>query len=481
MNHSINDKSEKSLSVSPIFDGGDRELFYASQKDFDNDVNGEHIYENVPKKRKSLSELMINLRMKSRELSLRRYARRLRPKMIENRRNAVHEAFFDDESSYTSCNEENIYENLDFGVDESVEVENYSLKSWLHSLSMEVEDYADNGDLMIAKCIPSKQTATCGYGDYHRAPRDVTVTHATSELDKFKLDVLRKCFSAVWWQESENEILGGLYVFLNEVFATYFRKSRAAVSERMETREGADDAVHCGRVDKKTVQRLETFILSSTLNRATITYNRSLKFYFALESSQCLVGVDLNSVLRVARCYVGHNCLKNKNDLRTFLKTLRLILVNRYQEINRVKAIKSTDDVESTSVIEENIYEPIWDCVNRYENIYEPVSFKAVDDNDYWVVDAEFSYFPKLPSSGNMFKTVQIIHRVNSDSVEKISQIEENDAVLNDVNQSSDFGESKSVRAWKELLRGPFYNEDEEEFVRTHRKLVESITNFVFV
>lgn len=475
MNHSINDKSEKNLSVSPIFVNGDRELFYASKQIFDNDENSDHDYENVPKKRKSLSELMVNFRMKSREISLRKYAKKLKPKMIENRRNALYEAFFDDESSYTSCNEENIYENLDFGADpnnETVETENYALKSWLHSLSMEVEDY-DDGELMITKCVPSKQSSTCDYGNYHNAisrQSDVTVTHAESELDKFKLDILKKCFFAVWKQQSENDILGGLYEFLNDVFATYFRKSRvqSQVSEPKMC-EGADDAESCRRVDKKTVEKLETFILSPTLNRATITYNRSLKFYFALSGSQFFAGADKGSILRFSRSFVGQNSinfkLKNKRDLKTFLKTLKLILENFYREQN-LNAIKSTGDVESTSVIEENIYEPIWDCVNRYENIYEPVNFKAVGDNEYWIVDAEFSYFPRYqtsPARENMFKTVQIIHRVHSDSVEKINQQPENDAASSEIKQSSEF---ESVTAWKKLLKSPFYNEDEEEFVR---------------
>ena len=477
MNHSINnDKSEKTVSVSPLFVNGDREFFYASQKyDFDNDAKSEHIYENVPRKRKSLSELLLNLRVRTRELSLKNYAKKLKPKMIENRKNAMNDGFLDDESSYTACNEENIYENLDFSVEskeEIIELENYALKSWLHMLSYEAEDYGDD-EYMIPKSVPSKQNIICASeSDSHIKPRqnDVTVTHAESELDKFKLDILKKCFAAIWRQETENEILSGLYLFLNDIFATYFRKSREWAKENMETRERVDDAEKCISVDKKkAVQKLETFILSTSLNRLTITYNRSLKFYFALESSQFLAGVELNSILKLARFYILHNCdylnLKSKSDLRNFSRTLKLILKNCYRDQNQ----KAVEYVESTSVIEENIYEPIWDCVNRYESIYEPVNYvqdKSVRDDDYWVVDAEFSYLPKnqiTVARENMFKTVQIIHRVKSDSVERLSQFTEDDG------SSPPDGmiqtEFDSVKAWKGLLRNPFYNEDEEEFV----------------
>lgn len=473
MNHSMNeDKSANSLSVS-LSVNSDRELFYASRElAFDND---EHIYENVPKKRKSLSELMA------------KYAKKLKPKIVENRKNASSDKFHDDEeflidemSSYTSCNEENIYENLDFNdtrCGQEIELENYSLKSWLHSLSMLVDDYEDE-NMMITKCIPGKlKKNSCCSDD------DVTVTHAESELDKFKLDILKKCFSAIWKKESENEILSGLYLFLNDIFAMYFRKSRVIVKNEVNTRKDTYDTELCKSIDKKnTVQKLETFILSSTLNRLTITYNKSLKFYFALESSQ-FFGAATNSILNCCRLIVWRNRrifeVRNKKDLKNFLATLNLVLENSLNE-RKQKAIKEIDDVESTSVIEENIYEPIWDCTNsvdRYESIYEFVEDKTIRDEEDWIIDAEFefSYSPKhkiLTEKENMYKTVQIIHRVNSDSTETISKLSENDAtslsseMIQSKESFTDLAELNSVRAWKELLRSPFFNEDEEEFVR---------------
>jgi hypothetical protein len=157
--------------------------------------------------------------------------------------------------------------------------------------------------------------------------------------------------------------------------------------------------------------------------------------------------------------------VKNKKDLKHIVQTLKLVLHNSSNQ----KAIKKADDAESTSVIE-HIYEPIWDCTNRYESIYEPLNIiedKKIHDEECWIIDAEFSYLPQyqiLSARKNMYKTVQIVHR----------QLFENDAISlsNDMIQSrvsltnSDCFEFDSVRAWKELLRSPFFNEDEEEFVR---------------
>jgi hypothetical protein len=477
MNHSINgDKSElKTLSVSPSFVNSDHECFYASTKLVDNDEISEHIYENVPKKRKSLSELMNGLRSKTRELSLTKYARKLKPKMIEHKKNATSDEFCDDEeflidemSSYTSCHEENIYENLDFNDTQSekeIELENYSLKSWLHSLSLDVEDY-DDGSVMMSKCIPSKHknVSWCNDGE---------VTHSESELDKFKLDILKKCFYGIWKCESENEILSNLYVFLNDIFATYFRKSRVVVNT--EVNNNSYDTL-CRSIDKKkTVQKLETFILSPTLNRLTITYNKSLKFSLALESSQ-FFGAGINSILKFSRLVVCKNRRRfevtSRKDLRNFLGTLKLVLENSVHQ----KAIKETDDVKSTS--EENIYEPIWDCtnnINRYESLYDIVGDKTICDDEDWIIDAEFRYLPKQPISSkeNMYRTIQIIHRVNNNSTESTSQLAKNDApslssvdVIQNKDSLVDFYKLDSVRAWKELLRSPFCCEDEEEFVR---------------
>lgn len=460
MNHSMNeDKSaelRKPFSISP-FVNSDRGLFYASSElEFDND---EHIYENVPKKRKSLSELMA------------KYAKKLKPKIVEMRRNAMYsdeeEFLIDETSSYTSCNEENIYENLEFNDSFSdqveIELENHSLKNWLHSLSMEVDDY-DDENLMITKSIPSNISRCC----------DVSVTHAES-VDKFKLDILKKCFYAIWKQESENEILGSLYVFLNDIFAMYFKKSRGVVKKEVNTCEDSYDTALCKKDKKKNIQKLETFILSPTLNRLTITYNKSLKFFFALESSQ-FFGGEINSILHLSQVIVFSNRrrfeLNSRKDLRNFLATLKLVLENR----NR-NAIKETDDVESTSVTEENIYQPIWDCTNsvdRYESIYESVEDKTVRDDEDWIIDAEFSYLPKdkiLRARENMYKTIQIIHRVESDSAEKLSQNFENDetslsSMIQRKESLADLAEFDSVKAWKDLLRSPFLNEDEEEFVR---------------
>lgn len=512
MNHSINnDKSElrKSHSVTPFFVKGDRELFYESKKlDFDSDEISEHFYENVPKKRKSLSELITNLRSKTRELSLKRYAKKLKPKMIEENKNATSDKFLDDDEfqinemcSYTSCNEENIYENLDFNdtfVEDETELENYSLKSWLHSLPMQVEDYDDDETLMITKNIPSRHKKVSW-----NSKADVTVNHQEAELDKFKIEILKKCFYAIWKQESENEILSNLYVFLNDIFATYFRKSRVIVNAEVNTcnnKHSHNTIQVCENVDKKkNVQKLETFILSSTLNRLTITYNKSLKFYFALESSQ-FCGAEISSILKFCRLINGRNSrilgLKSREELRNFTETLKLILEKSCYQ----KSINETDDVESTSVIEENIYEPIWDCtncVNSFESIYEPLNFvedKTVRDDEDWIIDAEFRYLPKHQISiekETMYKTVQIIHRVKSD--EKISQLFENDAtslsseLIQSKESLADFSGLESVIAWKELLRCPFYNvryflkrkkhnfivffrqqEDEEEFVRNN-------------
>lgn len=516
----------------------------------ENEVSG-HIYENVQqtrvgkKKYKSLSELVGNLRSRTRDLKLKSYAKKLKSKMIENQvgfdksfvsssSSTICSDFQRDEDdlySYTSCQEENIYENLNFDFqhnwnENETVVDNKSLKNWLGDLTTHVVAY-ESDDLMISKCIPSRGGKfSCNFDfDFYANPQKEQILLGEAlNLECYKLEIVNKCFAAVWKQESENDILNNLYVFLNDIFSSFFRRNAAisdhqqivrrnnssSVRKRRKRRENSYDAA-LKSVDKKTIQKLETFILSVTLNRRTITYDNCLKFYFALESCPNLscFGGEVALVFKFSRYVITSNSqcfgIHSRKQLRHFLKTLRLILVQSVS-LTTVAGVESpiafrdaSTQVEK-SVTDENIYQPIWkwrtDCKSAKDNIYASLDFIVESDDNDWEIDSEFCFLDAKDSDTkkvkeNMFKTVCILYSDENPQLNRILySYNSSSCILNDcldseplTNEREDVNNEKSltvakeiadvvdiefesVEAWKNLLRNPLYLEDEEDVVR---------------
>lgn len=417
----------------------------------------------------------------------------------------------DDIYSYFSCDEDNIYENLNFSFqswqqDETV-LENDSLHNWLKMLYSDVEDY-DSDDIMITKSIPGiHKNRMCSFDTEDFITQNVTNTD--SVLEKFKFEIVQKCFMAIWKQESENDILNGLYLFLNDIFATYFRRNNSnnnntanivinndklSEVELLKTPSEVYDSSFKSR-DKKTVQKLENFILSVTLNRILITYNASLKFYFALDSAQVfqVYGADIVKLWKLYRSTLLNNpkLLKaDKRELRVFLRTLSYI----FRQKKLSKAIESEVKIEQEEKIiaqVENIYQPIWQWTTDCKSV-------QIHDED-WEIDTEFSFFnaknEKQNTSENMFKTIcvlycnenpdlnKIIFSYNSSSIISCNEtkfdITENEKLsdpknmiqLHDSSYGDEEHEFSSVTAWKDQIRLPFYAEDEEDLIMSENQI----------
>lgn len=421
--------------------------------------------------------------------------------------------------SYTSCQEENIYENLNFDhsdqSDDETNSENDALNCWLENLATEVEDY-ESSDPMTTKCIPSKQRSVSCSFEEDFVMRSSPNLQSDAALEEYKLEILTKCFNAIWRQDSENEILNGLYVFLNDIFSSFFRRNSSqnvpqaatkdVVRREKRGRENAYRADARKGVDKKTVEKLETFILSVSLNRRTITYDKCLKLYLAFESSQVFLALDgeVRAILRFFRrflqlkyCELTPESWKYRNN---FLKTLKLILRNK-EPVGKTAAVANfseVDDVDREEIVkEENIYQPIWkwrtDCKSaiRFDSIYAPLEFIVERDDNDWEIDSEFCFLdaknPTRVSHDNMFRTIcilicdenpelnvinysydsPIIVYDNVESKELIIEDDQRQTPLIVSNESlSESIEVDSVKAWKDLMRGTFYCEDEEDLVK---------------
>lgn len=550
MNHHTIGGVDKSESVETFSVGTTLVNGESSSNRFvsDNREISDHIYENVEiprrgkKKYKSLSELVGSFSSRR----LKTYAKKWKSKMLENQNeidgrlissssstiysdSQRNEEDDDDLYSYTSCQEENIYENLNFDFQhnwrqsETVLADD-AVRFWLDDLTDDVVEY-ESDVVMISKCIPSRNKSILCHFDYNPVSSASNNQHI-SALEDYKLDIVNKCFAAVWRQESETEILNNLYVFLSEVFGSFFRRNSAiteqeivrrknssSVRKRRKRRENSYDAALFKSVDKETLQKLETFILSVTLNRLAITYDKPLKFYSALECWPGLSHFDgeIKLVLKFSRLYIErYQQVVDRNQLRAFLRTLKVILTKRFAVTTIAgaespKAICDTLIKKKSAVEEENIYQPIWkwrtDC-NRVnsDNIYADLDFAVESDDNDWEVDSEFCFLngkqkSKRNMTENMFRNVCILYSEERPELNRIlysydptsllnessdvtslkndKEDSEKPPIVSQVNEKALSGkepetaeEPESVKAWKILIRSPFYLEDEEDLVR---------------
>lgn len=439
----------------------------------------DHIYENICKSDLRFSDLFA------------KYVNKFKPKMINSDKPFARgfTIYCENETDHTDYSylpsPENIYENVQFNyhdcwADDEIISRNDSLSSWLKALSSDAEAYESTDTMMMTKCIPSRnENVTCSYSMSGRI--DSSMTHAANlALDQYKLSVLNKCFAAIWQSDSENDILSGLLFVLNDIME--IAQEKVESSENVQCLESNSNYMPAKRIDKKLNQKLETFILSVTLNRRLITYSESLKFFFALEQSQSRQYFIVKPK-RVLNCY-HRRCQSLDN-----VATLKLILSNRTSRTINKSSHLSIDSVKP--IVDENIYQPIWDCNGMIRNDENEIfkAFAESDDQD-WEIDTEFSFVNptegRIHKPNEMYQSVLVFFNTECPELNRIvylqkaTQIDKQISVENrpsDERESqsgivSSVNECNSVLDWKELLRQPFYSEDEEDMVRDIIRIV---------
>jgi hypothetical protein len=244
-----------------------------------------------------------------------------------------------------------------------------------------------------------------------------------------------------------------------------------------------------------------------------ITYNKSLKFYFALSqqsetfTSRLSAGdVSVAEVLVTIRKSFELK-FASKSERKEFYNRLKLILAHKLSEIDQLSAA-----VELRENNCENIYQPIWTCQSSIdkrsamvisENIYAQVmTNECVADDHEWEIDDEFSFMTSMMITNNhsdatlaamtaassAYKTVWILYNDENPELNKIiydqnsfmkslnspsnlsspqeSPLSENKLLISSENMKISEKILDAVEVWKNELRMPCNMEDEEDFVR---------------
>lgn len=402
------------------------------------------------------------------------------------------------ENSYTSCEDDNIYENLEFfdAYDDDNFLHNVSaLDDWLRNLSREIDDYETDNYIFI-KSIPSVLQAQCG-----------SITHRNVSKSEITLNFLKSL-----WQEDRV----GMMSFLLETFSNLLRLQQSTVSVEMDNEPPSvkKREKFSSRRRRNYQQKLELVILSSSLNSLIITYNESLKFYFALSQRSKTFHSRLSagdvSVVEVLVTIRKNFRIKfaSKSERKEFYKRLKLILSHKLSEIDQLNsAVALRENCE-------NIYQPIWTCQSSSttdkrsamvisENIYaQLMTNECVADEHEWEIDDEFSFVTSMMIRNNnyiedktaimtadmsAYRTVWILY--NDDNPTRNKIIYDQNSFMKSLNSASDcsfqqespLSENKSiistqtmqisekilnsVECWKNDLRRPCNMEDEEDFV----------------
>lgn len=467
---------------------------------FSDNAAAEHVYENIVRLKtnnkssrlQTLNNLIVKLGLKTRDI----------PKMLKINNNqqqlAVEEKLDDfgelfddffqefDDGSYTSCFEENIYEDLDFYSCTSNNEE--SLSAWLRSISSSCEEYDDSDDecdLMIHKSIPyrrrKKSTRQLHSSMPHSAHLDGSTALSLFELRK--LEIIKKCLVAIWYQESESGVLKNLFLILKEIFTDYLRRETPKTSLSITSTHNSDDAaetkmtsVRASAANSMTKcenetsalemntrafdkTKLEHLILSMSLNKRLITYDKNLKIILTLKSSPCCwfsrEKVFTPSVITAAIEWKkeGSNenlekCHSNVNHVDKANEESKTVLHSEICDVN-------DDDSHNISNIPENIYESIWQCTNiggsQQANDDETKECYIECNND-WEIDSEFSFKETYDSSQLKmpFRDVIIYYK----------DVPKNDKIC--VASTTTFN---PVENWKNIIKTVSYADDEEEMV----------------
>jgi hypothetical protein len=435
----------------------------------------------------------------------------------------------DYDNSYTSCEDDNIYENLEFFTDENF---NYSaLNDWMLNLTMNVEEY-DSENIMFVKSIPSVFSVKRKSLDYHRKLNRNQIT-----LNFLKI---------LWNRENNVDIMSLLLQTFSNLLRDQNKQSSAKCNSTdcssLVTKKSTEEVSlkklkkSKKKIDKNNIyqQKFENVILSSSLNILVITYNKSQKFYFLLAYSEILfklpTGVKLNQIIYAIKNNYKFNFRTNFEEIE-FFKYLRRLLNHKLKQIRTKPEQLNNDNDEAIENNSENIYQQIWTCqsisndddkpviIISSENIYSSLDYARVDDDSEWEVDDEFSFMnakvlmtdDKIMMNQEHYKTIWVyyndenpeynrifydslgtdsIHTLKKEDIHRHDIIEEESLYSDAISLSNDVVEedlltqvirnlpndvkkseitqslSDSVDAWKVLLRAPNYCEDEEDFVR---------------
>lgn len=469
----------------------------------------DHIYENVSNryKHRILNGIISSFTLKAKHLT------RKRDKYIHNDRPASMKVYdlntflnqldddtsifernfeyqMDYENSYTSCEDENIYENLEYFNDDSFN--NSSLNDWMLSLTQDIAEY-ETDNIMFVKSIPSvfsvKRTT-------HSVQRRLNKNEITLNFLKI-----------LWNGENNVDIMSLLLQTFSNLLRDQNKQRQSVKSDYSSLATNTlNEAVpkkglkkSRKKLSKRFYQKCETVILSSSLNVLVITYSQSLRFFFVLAHSQVLfrlpAGVKVNQLVCAVK---NNNHIKFRSDLehKEFYRNLGRFLQLKLTEVNEILRKESE---------KENIYQPIWTCQSNSndtdkavlivsENIYSFADYASADDSE-WEVDHEFSFMNPIVCGEKMmhqneYKTVWVDYNDDNPDYNKIFyessalkvtvqsqkepvysditslEVNNNDVsvVVNDVNKEIPPKWYESIEAWKSLIRSPYYCEDEEEY-----------------
>lgn len=347
----------------------------------------------------------------------------------------------DYDNSYTSCEDDNIYENLEFFTDENF---NYSaLNDWMLNLTTNVEEY-DSENIMFVKSIPSVFSVKRKSLDYHRKLNRNQIT-----LNFLKI---------LWNRENNVDIMSLLLQTFSNLLRDQNKQSSAKCNSTdcssLVTKKSTEKVSlkklkkSKKKIDKNNIyqQKFENVILSSSLNILVITYNKSQKFYFLLAYSEILfklpTGVKLNQIIYAIKNNYKFNFRTNFEEIE-FFKYLRRLLNHKLKQIRTKPEQLNNDGDDDEEAIEnnnsENIYQQIWTCqsisndadkpviIINSENIYSSLDYARVDDDSEWEVDHEFSFMnakvlmtdDKMMNQ-NYYKTIWVYYNDENPEYNKI-------------------------------------------------------------
>ncbi|KAG5678281.1 hypothetical protein PVAND_007969 [Polypedilum vanderplanki] len=472
----------------------------------------EHIYENVTNryKYKIFNGIINSFTSKARDLSMLK--RGDKQALNYSSMNSQHDSdTYDDlnsleqfenyadecdhANSYTSCAEDNIYENLEFFDNEIYH--NESLSDWMRHLVHETADY-EMDNIMFVKSIPSIFNV-----------RQSRVMKRNFNRNEITMNFLR----TLWNREDQHmDTMTLLLQAFSSLLRDQNKHSIYSSSATSVTKENTMEKVSSKKLtkslkklDNRNYQKYQCVILSVSLNSIVITYSRSQKFYFSLVCSEVFFKIPSNVRARSLVSAIKINFVfnfANKSDEIEFYKQLQKLVKFKLRE-RRVKVL------EEIAKSNESIYQQIWTCQSnandddsnkrtiKSENIYASLEqIRASDDNE-WEIDEEFSfksgaydnYFESAMNQNNNndddYKTVWVLYSDENPDLNKFyydssymsylnstkdnnaeskiiqSEIQESNAttISHDIPQKY----FESVDAWKVLLRSPYYMEDEED------------------
>lgn len=421
--------------------------------------NEEHVYENIIRFRKneskkfaSLNRLIVKLRLKT----------KIFPRMLSVKKSSYQQPIegsfdhdFDDNSqdfddgSYTSCLEENIYEDLDFYSCSSMTTTcEDSLNAWFQLISTSPEDY-DECDFMIHKGIPSRrEKLNC----QQTSRLQFEESSSLSLFELQKLEIIKKCLISIWYQPTESGIMKSLFLILKEMFNEYLQRenaanttSRALLHYQTETNRATTEPLEMdANTNRKT--KLEHFILSITLNKRLITYDKNLKFIFTIK----------NSPWWNEHCDISRSSNQSAIEWKHSEKSAENPIDNSTSEIGDDVNLISTNitKIEDDSHdSKENIYQQLWQCTNNSQT-------DDICEYADWEVDSEFSFAKSYNLSKMPFSEVIVYYKNECENNEEVKS-----AKLN------------PVENWKNMLRSTNYVEDEEDMVTNENFVTRASVN----